>query len=315
MAMPAATAEPRPSVAQVQKAVNKLQKQVDQASEDYDTTREQLKSVNIRLKAAGTKLTHQQKQVAKAKWQVGVVAAQAYRQGQMSTLDLMLSNNPDAALAQAGFLPSFGQRQQEALSQLKQGEQDLLNTQTLMQQQRTTAQAAQDKMAANKKAVQKKLDQVQAELSKIQVSKRQYVLSAGSGNVASSADTGSCSAHASGAPSAAAKAAIQYACGHLGDNYVWAADGPTTFDCSGLTMKAYAAGGISLPHSSKMQSTYGTSVSISSLEPGDLVFFHSPISHVGLYLGNGLMVHAPETGDVVKVASLFSTPTAAVRLG
>jgi cell wall-associated NlpC family hydrolase len=78
-------------------------------------------------------------------------------------------------------------------------------------------------------------------------------------------------------------------------------------------MEAYASGGVSLPHSSRLQATYGTRVSVSSLAPGDLIFFHSPISHVSIYLGNGLMVHAPHSGAVVEVAELYATPTAAVR--
>ena len=91
-----------------------------------------------------------------------------------------------------------------------------------------------------------------------------------------------------------------------GDPYVWAAAGPDAFDCSGLTQYAYAAAGVSLPHSSSMQSQMGTSVSRSELQPGDLVFFYSPVSHVGMYIGNGQMVHASTSGKPVQVASLDS---------
>ena len=77
--------------------------------------------------------------------------------------------------------------------------------------------------------------------------------------------------------------------------------GPNAFDCSGLTQFAYGAAGISLPHSSRMQSTIGTPVARADLQPGDLVFFYSPVSHVGMYIGNGLMVHAPTAGSVVKI--------------
>jgi peptidoglycan DL-endopeptidase CwlO len=87
---------------------------------------------------------------------------------------------------------------------------------------------------------------------------------------------------------------------------VWAAAGPDAFDCSGLTQYAYAAAGVSLPHSSSMQSQMGTPVSRSELQPGDLVFFYSPVSHVGMYIGNGQMVHASTSGQPVQVASLDS---------
>ncbi len=89
-----------------------------------------------------------------------------------------------------------------------------------------------------------------------------------------------------------------------GKPYVWAASGPGSFDCSGLTQYAFKAAGISLPHSSRMQSQMGTAVSRANLQPGDLVFFYSPVSHVGIYIGDNQMVHAPTSGDVVKVASI-----------
>ncbi len=89
-----------------------------------------------------------------------------------------------------------------------------------------------------------------------------------------------------------------------GKPYVWAAAGPGSFDCSGLTQYAFRAAGITLPHSSRMQFQMGTAVSRSQLQPGDLVFFYSPVTHVGVYIGNGQMVHAPTSGDVVKVADI-----------
>ena len=88
---------------------------------------------------------------------------------------------------------------------------------------------------------------------------------------------------------------------YLGSRYVWAASGPRTFDCSGLMMFAYAQVGVSLPHSSRSQISSGERVSRDNLQPGDLVFFGSPIHHVGMYIGGGKMVHSPHTGDVVSI--------------
>jgi cell wall-associated NlpC family hydrolase len=105
-------------------------------------------------------------------------------------------------------------------------------------------------------------------------------------------------------PPGAAGAAIQEALAQVGDPYVWGASGPDAFDCSGLTSYAYAAAGISLPHSSRAQSSLGTQVSRAELQAGDLVFFYSPISHVGLYIGNGMMVHARTYGSPVAVVSV-----------
>ena len=94
------------------------------------------------------------------------------------------------------------------------------------------------------------------------------------------------------APTQAAQVAVDTALAQVGDPYVWAAAGPDAFDCSGLTQYAWAAAGIELPHSSSMQSQVGTPVAYSDLQPGDLVFFYSPISHVGMYIGNGQIVHS-----------------------
>jgi cell wall-associated NlpC family hydrolase len=106
--------------------------------------------------------------------------------------------------------------------------------------------------------------------------------------------------------SGAARTAVDTALAQVGDPYVWAAAGPDAFDCSGLVQYAYAAAGIDLPHSSRMQSTMGAPVSRDALQPGDLVFFYSPVSHVGMYIGNGQMVHASTAGVPVKVDSIDS---------
>ena len=116
------------------------------------------------------------------------------------------------------------------------------------------------------------------------------------------------------ARNARAARAVTFACDQIGEPYVWAATGPDTWDCSGLTMAAWAAAGVALPHSSGMQHSYGTPVERDDLEPGDLVFFHSPISHVGIYIGQDLMVHSPHSGDRVKISALIPGFSGAKRL-
>ncbi|TYL46214.1 hypothetical protein FXB39_14490 [Nocardioides sp. BGMRC 2183] len=113
-----------------------------------------------------------------------------------------------------------------------------------------------------------------------------------------------------------AGAAIQYAMAQTGKAYVYGAAGPSAFDCSGLTMMAWAQAGVSLPHSSSAQYSSGTRIAESQLAPGDLVFYYSPISHVGMYIGNGQIVHAANPGTGVVVSDLHSMPyVGAVRPG
>ncbi len=109
-----------------------------------------------------------------------------------------------------------------------------------------------------------------------------------------------------GEGSGAARSAVQTALAQVGDAYVWGAGGPNAFDCSGLTQYAYAAAGISLPHSSRMQSQMGTAVTRAQLQPGDLIFYYSPVSHVSMYIGNGQMVHASTSSEPVQVVSVDS---------
>jgi cell wall-associated NlpC family hydrolase len=313
-----ATAAPKPTVAEVQRKINRLQHEAEQATEQYNDTREALKSINVRLKAADGKLARQRAVLAKAKSKLGQLASETYRRGQLSTLDLLLADDPDDALSQAGYLPSLGQRQSRAINVLQAGEKKLAASQAEIRQQRDKAQAAKTRLQTTRDAVKKRLRQADAQLNSLSPAQRVTLRQNQDNDDKADAPTGGgkafCAGKAVQAPSAAAKAAINFACGQLGEPYQWAADGPGSWDCSGLTMKSYAAAGVSLPHSSKMQVGYGTRVSLSAMLPGDLVFFYSPISHVSLYLGDGMMVTAPQTGSFVKVAKFFADPVAAVRL-
>jgi cell wall-associated NlpC family hydrolase len=117
-------------------------------------------------------------------------------------------------------------------------------------------------------------------------------------------------------PSGGAAAAIAFARAQLGKPYQYAASGPNSYDCSGLTMAAWAAAGVSMPHYSGAQYTRFPRVPLNQMQPGDLVFWGAGGgSHVGLYVGNGLMIHSPHTGDVVKVAAVYGNPVGAVRPG
>jgi cell wall-associated NlpC family hydrolase len=114
--------------------------------------------------------------------------------------------------------------------------------------------------------------------------------------------------YASIAPTPKAQAAVNAALAQVGKPYAWGAAGPSSFDCSGLTQYAYAAAGVSLPHSSGMQSRTGTPIGLWDMRPGDLLFFYSPVGHVGMYLGNGMMVHASTYGKPVSVVPASSVP-------
>ena len=105
-----------------------------------------------------------------------------------------------------------------------------------------------------------------------------------------------------------ARKAAKFACKQIGKSYVWAASGPSHYDCSGLTMASWASVGVSLPHNAYQQKHSMPSVSFSNLRPGDLIFYYATVHHVAIYVGNGWMVNAPQTGDVVRMAKYNAFP-------
>jgi cell wall-associated NlpC family hydrolase len=181
-----------------------------------------------------------------------------------------------------------------------------------LQDAATQAQAAADQAAAQAQAslaqlqeqqaqLQQQADQYQADFDRLTAAEQATVTAAlaGPSLSAPSADEA-----AAGAPTEAIATAIRAALAQTGSPYVYGASGPNGFDCSGLTMYAYARAGVHLPHSSRAQSRLGRAVSRADLQPGDLVYFYSPVSHVGLYIGNGMMVHARTYGQPVAVTSV-----------
>jgi cell wall-associated NlpC family hydrolase len=184
-----------------------------------------------------------------------------------------------------------------------------------------TEQAALDAAAAQKRAViaqrvalQTKVSRYQSQLATLTANERTTFL--GSSNATPLQISSALANYTIGA-SPADVVAIKAALAELGKPYIWAAGGPSAFDCSGLTMWAWAKAGVSMPHLAASQQNLGTRVDRSALRPGDLVFFGSPAYHVAMYLGSGMIVQAPNSGDVVKISPLASMSdySSAARIG
>jgi cell wall-associated NlpC family hydrolase len=170
----------------------------------------------------------------------------------------------------------------------------------------------------NLRAAQTQLNSLRAEerrrLAEAAARRQAALLRASRAQQPASVSTRTARPTAAPAVSGRAGEAVRYAYAQLGDRYVWGAAGPDAFDCSGLTMMAWRAAGVSLPHSSRSQYSMGTHVSRSQLQPGDLVFFYSPISHVGIYIGDGKMIHAPNPSERVQISPISQMPyTGATR--
>jgi cell wall-associated NlpC family hydrolase len=163
-----------------------------------------------------------------------------------------------------------------------------------------TARAGHEQLAAQKAEVEEKVAAYQADFARLTAAEQATVTAAVAGRSLQAPAVEELPL----APGSAAAVAIETALAQVGDAYQRAGSGPDVFDCSGLTSYAYAAAGVALPHSSQAQSRLGRQVARNELQPGDLVFFYSPISHVALYIGNGMMVHARTYGSPVAVTSV-----------
>jgi peptidoglycan DL-endopeptidase CwlO len=163
------------------------------------------------------------------------------------------------------------------------------------------ATAALAELQRQQAEVQSRMDAYEADFTRLSAAEQSVVTATLAGPALPPPST---AAVVAAAPSGAVGDVIAAALAQVGDPYVWGSSGPDGFDCSGLTQYAYAAIGVALPHSSRAQSEMGVPVSRAELQPGDIVYFYSPVSHVGIYIGDGMMVHARTFGVPVAVTSV-----------
>lgn len=269
--------------------------QAEAATESYDAASTQVAQLQQKINSLQGQIAADNQKTTVLETAMGRQAAQQYRDGGMSdSLKAVLEDSPDTFLNTALATNQLSQQEATQLKQLATAKAQIasdnkLAEQTLAQQQQVVAQ----RKAARAQALQ----------SAAQAKSLYNSLNAAQQAAIQRANTGVTNVHLTQvAPNARAGAAVQYAENKLGDEYVYAAAGPGTFDCSGLTMMAWEQAGVSLPHNAAAQYDSITHVSRSELEPGDLVFYNygEGITHVAIYVGNGTVIHAPHTGTVVQ---------------
>lgn len=285
------------SASDIQAQIVQKQHDLEIVAEQYNDAKIALDQQNDQLGQAQASLNAQQASLQQLAAAVGTVSASVYKGPQLSGLStLMTSTSPQEVLEKLDTIDTINDHNNGALAKLAAAEQQAAQTQATAQSAADAAKATEADIASKKKQMESELPQLQAQLAVLSPAAAAQVMDTSGGTTiaAVSAGTGG---------TAAAQGAVSAALSRLGKPYVWAASGPNAFDCSGLTMWAYGQVGISLPHSSSAQRGSGPSVSLSALQPGDLVFMPG---HVGMYIGNGQVVHAPTPGDVVKVVALSS---------
>jgi cell wall-associated NlpC family hydrolase len=301
----APSAQAAPSVASAQRDVDKLR---TLAAEKYEAANEanirikQLERENVALQAREALLKEQLSASSEVLARIAIAKFQGHGFGK--TIDLMFSTDPTRYLSDASVLELISRGYAQDVQDFTRIKQKVQASRYVVSDK--TKLLEREKLRLNKEVTAAKVALAKAErilnslkkedrerLAQQEAARENKILSDSKKFAASYAGDNS-----------RGSIALKYALQQIGDVYVWAAAGPTRWDCSGLTMRAFQKAGVSLPHSSRIQVRYGKSISYNAVKPGDLLFFGKPISHVSIYMGGGKMVQAPRPGKKVEVVNL-----------
>jgi peptidoglycan DL-endopeptidase CwlO len=292
------------SPARLEDQLDQLNREADQLVEQYNQSNEALARIKRSLKGLRGQANVAEEDLRKLRAVLGARASAAYVQGAGSAVAAVLgSDDPAAAIARVQVLDLLAAHDGDLMDQLGvAGKSYDERHRNLVAAEK--AQAAEvDRLAAKKAEVERAADKTRALLARMRAVDRPAAPSQPSGPVAPPPSGGG----GGGGGTGSAAAVVAYARAQVGKPYCYGGSGPGCFDCSGLTMMAWRQAGVSLPHSSASQYNVGRRISASELQPGDLIFYYSPISHVSVYIGGGQRISATHTGDYVRVQSLGSS--------
>jgi peptidoglycan DL-endopeptidase CwlO len=302
--LPAGTAaHAAPNVDQIEAALDKAWEKIEPLIEQYNKVHNQLKANQKKAADLQRKAQPLALQVDLAMTRVGEIAAEQYKYGPASGLNAVLrTGSPTTLGEQLAMLDQLARNQRAQISVVSAAR-DRFQAEKQKLDQLVAAQKKQETdLAARRKSIQGDIDRLE---------KQRLAAYGTSGSTGGSLRIGACPAVYIGG---AAGVAVKTACAQIGDPYVFGNVGPDSFDCSGLTQYSWGKAGVSLTHYTGAQWTEGAVVSRANARPGDLVFFYSDHHHVGIYVGNGLMVHASRSGVPVKMAKIDSSgPIAGFR--
>ncbi|MFE0249668.1 NlpC/P60 family protein [Streptomyces sp. NPDC059010] len=339
----------KPSLEEVEKKVDDLYRQAETATEKYNAAKEKTAKQRKRVDTLLDDVAKRTQELNEAREELGRSAAAQYRTGAAApdTATFLLSETPQDYFDQTQLMDRMTGRQKEAvddyftqqsatmkkrreatqsLETLTESQTDLQTAKSTVQTKLSDARELLSKLTAEEKArlaaIEKRKQEAAArkaaELARQQAEaeaerKRQEAAQQQE-TTQPPADSGT-SAPSSSDSSYATKAekALAFARSQIGKPYVWGATGPDSYDCSGLTQAAWKAAGVDIPRVTYDQVNAGTTVSLANAKPGDLVFFYDDITHVGLYIGNGMMIHAPKPGAYVREESIYYDGESAIH--
>ncbi|MFD7626246.1 NlpC/P60 family protein [Streptomyces sp. NPDC059851] len=302
----ASAAPNQPGKDEVKAKVDALYEEAEQATEKSNLAKERQDKLEKEIDRLQDQVARGQEELNQLRSTLGSMASAQYRTGGMDqSVALFLSDDPESYLDKASALQQLTGKQVEAVQKIQAKQRSLAQQRQEAAGKLADLDATRKELGEKKKASQAKLAEAQSLLNTLTAQERQQLKdedSRASRGEADRADLGSVNASGrAGAALAAAKTKLGYA-------YVSGATGPSAFDCSGLTQWAYKQAGVSISRTTYTQVNDGTRIGRSQLQPGDLVFFYSDLHHVGLYAGNGTVLHASNPRGGIKYESINNMP-------
>lgn len=288
-----AAAAPQPSISQVKQKLNKLLSQQDQAIQQYDQAKQALASAQQRMKAVSRNVSRHRAEFQAAHTEIAQLAAAAYENGSMTSPGALLtSSDPNTVLSQAAMISHLSTSQATEIRILIASAQQLTSAQRTAARTEAAVKKLEGQQLARRKAVEAAVAKQKSLLAQLTAAQQAAVTA-----------TGTTTGTYSGPTNTQAGQAVSFAYAQLGKPYVYGATGPNSYDCSGLVQAAWAAAGVSIPRSSYEQWAALPHVPMSAIQPGDLIFFDAE-GHVGIYVGNNMIIDAPQPGQSVEKVSL-----------
>ncbi|MFI0982419.1 NlpC/P60 family protein [Streptomyces sp. NPDC021093] len=306
-------------VAKLLADLQKLYQQTEEATEAFNATEEKLKAQRAEVARLTRELGKARVTLAESRRAAGQLAREQYKgsgdYAYSSFVRLLTSSDPEHALMQGHTLRRAAAARAVKVARLESGERKADELATGARAALDTQQTLAAKQQKDRDTVRARLKEVEAALASLTADQLAELAALESRSVeraqqklVGSGAFGPGGVRASRAPSREGDRALTYATRQLGKPYVWGAEGPGSFDCSGLTQQAWAAAGRSIPRTSQEQWRELPRVPLSALRPGDLVIYFPKATHVAIYLGNGQVVQAPRPGAHVKVSPIASNP-------
>ncbi|MGW2022500.1 NlpC/P60 family protein [Streptomyces decoyicus] len=334
----AAPRAPKPGIEEVKQKVDGLYHQAEVATQKYNAVKERAEAQRDTVDGLLDAAAKRAEKMNESRRMLGIFASAQYRTGGLNpTAQLMLAKDPQQFFDRSHLMERMTGRQKQAVSDYQEQQAAAARQRAEASRSLEQLQTSQASLKESKRSVQGKLAEARQLLSRLTAQEKARMAELerrkeaaakrkaeeearkqqeqerqrqhdGGGSAGGQTGGGTDDGSTGGSSSAKAEKALAFARAQMGKPYVWGATGPSSYDCSGLTKAAWKAAGVDLPRTTWDQVKVGQRIATKDLKPGDLVFFYDDISHVGMYIGDGKMIHAPHPGANVREESIYYMP-------